>query len=55
MKNNLKLMKKEASASVKQRELQQIVQEIIEKNEKKWGKIQECCGQHQKYCRCPIQ
>jgi len=29
-----------------------IVAEINAENEKKWGKIKECCGQYPPFCRC---
>lgn len=33
-------------------ENEKIVKEIVERNEKVYGKIQDCCELYKKYCSC---
>jgi len=35
-----------------QEEIEKLLQEIKEKSEKKFGKLQKCCGMYEDYCRC---
>ena len=38
-----------------QEEIDKILQEIREKSEQKYGKIQKCCGFYQEFCRCNVK